>query len=497
MSGDTTAIIVGSVFGGILLIELIFYIIVHYFVLPNIQPLKEPPPHDDAHETFDRILNSLDKLETYEFETFFRGYFKFIPMEDIYEENFESFLAWVTYSKKLTDVDDVELAVVHSQKEKVYKRYNLTLKPGHNPGCEHCCMTYEDIPFIHRPLFVYVLAGLFDVVGGILYRSAGFRRLEYNGMEYWHHPGAIVTKQPYAPVPSAPAGAGANSNVPVAPDAPADTAAGDDEEVKTPMVLFHGITLGWMNYFTLVRALGADREVFLVDVDAIKMMSLVFEMPTPEKLCALVRQVLLRHKVERVHVVGHSFGSITAGWFVREFPNLITHLTLLDPVSLLLGLPDVAYSFLYRKPTTTMESIIYYVAASELTIAHVLRRHFWWYKNILWLEDLAPHIHIVVGLAGGDEVANATSVREYVLQVKKHRDGLREGSSNLDENFEEKVPAEDAAPDPELGQVEVVFWDGYSHGQCTACKVAMHEVHQTIKTIEKSSGSNKAQSVVS
>jgi len=458
---STVAITVCSVVGAIVLIELTFYIIVHYFVVPNIQPLKEPPPHVDSHETFNRILSSLDSLETYDFDTFFRGYFKFVPLEDIYQQNFRSFLAWVTFSKKLEDIDEEEMEIVDEQEQMVYNRYDFKLKEGHNPDCEHCCMTYEDIPFIHRPLIVYILAGLFDMVGGILYRSCGFRRMEYNGMEYWHHPGVIMAAQDYEAVGS---------------------------DAKTPMVLFHGITLGWMNYFALVRALGHEREVFLVDVDAIKMMSLVFEMPTPEKLCALVRQILLRHKVPRVHVVGHSFGSITAGWFVREFPNLTTHLTLLDPVSLLLGLPDVAYSFLYRKPTKLMESIIYYVAASELTIAHVLRRHFWWYKNILWLEDLAPHIHIVVGLAGGDEVANATSVREYVLQMKKKRDGERQAASELDANFEEK----EDKPDVELGHVEVLFWDGYSHGQCTACKTAIHEVHQVIKTIDKTSSLLKA-----
>lgn len=541
MAVSPAVIAVCGVIGVILLTEFIFYLIVHYLVLPNISALKVPPPHEDAHETFNRILSCLDKLETYDFDTFFRGYFKFAPMEDIYTENFRSFLAWVTYAKKIEDVTEEEMKVVDSQEQMIYDRYNIVLKKGHNPNCEHCCMTYEDIPFIHRPLIVYIMAGLFDMVGGILYRSCGFRRLEFEGMEYWHHPGVIAPtaaaansssdndvhaateqKHNYSAVDvklvdtegkensissatsvtntisatPTPTPVSASTSTTTSPSPIAANNAITNSSVKTPMVLFHGITLGWMNYFALVRALGQEREMFLIDVDAIKMMSLVFEMPTPEKLCLFVRKILHRHKIEKVHVLGHSFGSITAGWFVRAFPDLISNLTLLDPVSLLLGLPDVAYSFLYRKPTTFMESVIYYVAASELTIAHVLRRHFWWYKNILWLEDLAPHIHIIVGLAGSDEVANAASVREYVLQVKKQRDEERSRrSEKLNDQFEEKdknseiINVESTGNnnnrDVELGQIEVVFWDGYSHGQCTACKTAIEEVHCVIKTIEK------------
>lgn len=57
--------------------------------------------------------------------------------------------------------------------------------------------------------------------------------------------------------------------------------------------------------------------------------------------------------------MGHSFGSITAGWFVKANPERVSHMTLVDPVSLLLCLPDVGYTFLYRQPSTVMQWIIF------------------------------------------------------------------------------------------------------------------------------------------
>lgn len=41
-----------------------------------------------------------------------------------------------------------------------------------------------------------------------------------------------------------------------------------------------------------------------------------------------------------------------------------TQLILLDPVSLLLGLPDVCYNFLHKQPRSLMEYIVHYLGAT-------------------------------------------------------------------------------------------------------------------------------------
>jgi hypothetical protein len=51
----------------------------------------------------------------------------------------------------------------------------------------------------------------------------------------------------------------------------------------------------------------------------------------------------------------------------------VAQLILLDPVCVLLALPDVAYNFLYRRPRTLMETILYYGGSTEITIHHTLR----------------------------------------------------------------------------------------------------------------------------
>ena len=252
--------------------------------------------------------------------------------------------------KHLKDLSKNELkdvAHIVDYSAKLHPEY-YDMQSGYNPAVSHCRMTLEPLSVIHRPLLLYVIANLTEAVSNLLFLHwAGFQRLEVNGMKYWY-------KKPVL------------------------TSCGPE-----PMVFLHGITTGWMPYLSLVKALGRDRTMILVDVDAIKIKSLNFDMPTPVKFVENLNRILLMHRIDKLSIVGHSFGSITAGWFVRYFPEKVSHLTLVDPVSLLLGLPNVAYSFLYREPTTLMEWVIYLAAAREVTVAHALRRHFWWYNNAL------------------------------------------------------------------------------------------------------------------
>lgn len=68
-----------------------------------------------------------------------------------------------------------------------------------------------------------------------------------------------------------------------------------------------------------------------------------------------------------------------------------------------------------------MEWAIYSFASSEITVSHVMHRNFWWYNNMLWLEDLPAHIGVVVGVAGCDDINNAHTIFEYVRMCRELR----------------------------------------------------------------------------
>lgn len=72
-------------------------------------------------------------------------------------------------------------------------------------------------------------------------------------------------------------------------------------------------------YCHMIHALthmDSGRPCLLIDVDGIKIMSLSFNMHQPDVFPSQVKSVLDRHGIDKVSVVGHSFGSITAGEFI-------------------------------------------------------------------------------------------------------------------------------------------------------------------------------------
>lgn len=61
-------------------------------------------------------------------------------------------------------------------------------------------------------------------------------------------------------------------------------------------------------------------------------------------------------------------------------PQLVSQIGLMDPVSLLLFLPNVAKAFLH--PETMDDSIVkraLLIISREKGISYTLHRHFWWY----------------------------------------------------------------------------------------------------------------------
>lgn len=464
-----------------LLLEIGFFMIIHFFVLPSAQKLTKPQPyHGDMLQMMKRAADLVKQLHCYSFDKYLSGFCCGAKFEDIHLENWRSFLAWAMYTKHLPDLDakeleDLEIINEYAQKEHPVMR---TMKPGFNPAVKHCRMTMDPIPIIHRPLLMYVLIRLKESFTNTFFLSSmGFQFLEVEGQTYWYK--AQGSKDTNV----------SNTGV-----------SGTGSHGSEPMLFLHGISTGWGSYINMAIGMSQGRSIFLVDMDSVKLNSLVFKMPTPQQFSDKVIKILDRHHVDRVSVVGHSFGSITAGWFIRHYPERVSHLTLIDPVSMLLSFPEVAFSFLYRKPSTVMEWVIHIFAAREITISHTLRRNFWWYNNDLWLESIPAHIGVVVGLATGDEIINPKALEEYVGNCRATRIRQRE-SSNTDSNRTEALltkadsfselnsvghsaSSKTSAPG-EVAMIECLIWENFSHGQILCDSQSLDVLMATVRSNEK------------
>ena len=402
-----------------LIAEVAFAVFIFGVVNPRIQQLR-PPNHQPYRrgsplELVMQIVKLIKSLtQSYSFRRFCEGWFLGARIDDIKAGNVVSFLSWALFCDTPNGLSKENLDVVMTSVDIVQKELNHRFEEGYNAEVTHCRFTHEQIPFIHRPLAFHAIAAAAEGAANFPFlRLRGFSRRRVNGINYW-----IKTRS---------------------------------SSTKAPILLLHGICSGWFFYSSLISMLTCDRTVVMIETDSIKIKSLVLDMPSPEEFVTNVKSVMQIHNIKQFSVIGHSFGSIMAAWLVKLSPQIISHLTLLDPVSLLLALPDVAYNFIYRSPTTIMEHAIFFMASRELTISKMLHRDFYWYNNMLYLDDVPAHIGVIIGIAGKDEVLNPSALREYVINASK--------ASSSSHN-----------------RLHHLYWEDYSHGQCLISTSALKEI---------------------
>jgi pimeloyl-ACP methyl ester carboxylesterase len=196
-------------------------------------------------------------------------------------------------------------------------------------------------------------------------------------------------------------------------------------------VLFiHGIGIRLYPYTNFLRDLsragefGGDAGVGIIALEIMPVSSRITH-PTLEK-DAMVREVqaiVKHHGWSRFILVSHSYGSIISTHLLKSpvTAPLIGPMVLVDPVSFLLHLPDVAYNFTVREPVRANKHQLWYFGSKDIGVAHSLARRFFWSQNIVWKEDLGVEGEngeegrsVTVVLSGRDLIVDTEAVRQYL-----------------------------------------------------------------------------------
>lgn len=223
------------------------------------------------------------------------GFFLGAKVSDIRLGNMHSFLSWAMYSAHYESLSVQQRQIIQSTALRIGEETNVSFADGYNEDVYHIKMTLNPIAYVHRPFLLYLGSAVKNVFGDALLIYKGFKHGSLRGVTYWYKKGS--------------------------------------GEKETPLLFFHGITTGWVFYLPLVLNISGTRPVILIDLDTIKINSLCFDMPEEKAFVDATRDICTRHCGEGtpVSVVGHSFGTILAAWFLRAHPELVFHMTLLDP----------------------------------------------------------------------------------------------------------------------------------------------------------------------
>ena len=195
-------------------------------------------------------------------------------------------------------------------------------------------------------------------------------------------------------------------------------------------MFIHGIGIGLYPYTKFLNELNSTSGVESLDPDeqvgiiAIEIMPVSFRIThsalKQSDMCAEIDQILRKHlhPAQKFILVSHSYGTVISTHLLKapSVASRIGPVVLIDPVSILLHLPDVAYNFTRRQPSEANEWQLYYFASMDPGVSHTLSRHFFWNENVLWEKDMGGR-KVTVSLGGRDLIVNTEAVGKYLSNI--------------------------------------------------------------------------------
>ena len=222
---------------------------------------------------------------------------------------------------------------------------------------------------------------------------------------------------------------------------------------RKPIVFVHGIGIGLWTYVNFLMEINkaqrgsSDGEIGIIAFEIMPISSRITgEIPTQETLCEDILEIVDRHGWGNFELVSNSYGTVITTNLLRlhGIKSRISSIVLIDPVSILLHLPDVAYNFTRRRPRKANEHQLYYFASTDICVSNSLGRHFFWAENILWKEVLRD-FNVTVTLGGRDLISPTQAIGRYLAE---------------DEPGYERFLTEDESGDSEIDGWKNRAWKG-------------------------------------
>ncbi|KAI1135953.1 hypothetical protein F5Y05DRAFT_415549 [Hypoxylon sp. FL0543] len=352
--------------------------------IPNNRRLKEeakhPPPltREERRALFKRCWANVPDARRY-LQMWFLG----ADEGEIRRDNVRDFILWAFFDRwpgQESEEDDAELDEYIEDIEKLLGR---RLEPGRGKA-EGLRLTLDEVETRYRSVAWYLVIGLVDIVSHWKLTRNGFeyhaqspstmfsvipprlqnifthRSSASRGLSYWHRPHTATD--------------------------------------KLPVLFLHGIGVGLYTYVQFLARLnaesGGESGQGQIGIIAVEILPISFRITgAPLSRLEFLRQIatiLDAHGWDRFVLVSHSYGSALASHMLRseDLSYRIASAVFVDPVCILLHLPDVAYNFTRRKPRAANEWQLWYFASMDPGVAYCLGRFFFWKDNIVWKEEL-------------------------------------------------------------------------------------------------------------
>jgi pimeloyl-ACP methyl ester carboxylesterase len=348
------------------------------------------------------VLNSSPRMPRSAAE-WLEGWFLGTPLPCIRRDNAIEWFAWAWFTKYVDELTEAEQRLAQEMLEEWERRYHWKFPEGYDTDVKSMRINFDSITAWCLPLTYYVCIRVLHAATRHALRFFGFT---------FH---AATSKVPvgffHSPTSPAPGFLVRDGSPTLDPSSP-------------PIVFIHGLGVGIAPYVRFVGHLSRcrSREVFLVELPEIAQAGSETVL-SPDAMVEAITGMLSAFGHKKACFVAHSYGTFVLSWIQRARPDIVAKLVLIDPVSLLLVQPDVAFNFMYRRTNNSVLMNVVQFLRYELFSANVIMRHFYWHHNCLWKDELPQHCSVV--LSSRDDLLNAYEIRCY---LEEHQ---RSGSTDV------------------------------------------------------------------
>ncbi|KXH42254.1 hypothetical protein CSIM01_09006 [Colletotrichum simmondsii] len=376
------------------IIEIVFYFA--WFVpyrrrlqKPGLQP--EPLNQEERRRFFYQGLDHAPDVEQY-----IRKWHCNAQLGDIRRENVKDWLMWALFDKQGNPQEhDDELEEYIAETE---ERAGVNIKKGFGDATP-MRLSFDSITITHRSLMFYLTTGTLDFFATLVLFIRGFK--------FYRQPrNTFFSVFPWRPMTL------------FSPNESADPKLSyfcrpHTSETKRPILFMHGVGVGMLPYLLWLWSIPKDVGVLCIEILPVSS-RICPPLQTTKELVDGIDAIIKQQNYNDFVFVGNSFGTLFVSPLLQR-PDIaakINSIVLIDPVSLLLHLPAVAYNFTRRTPKWGNEWEIWFVATDPM-VAHTLARRFRWQDFILWTPQLQGKRTTVV-LGGEDCVTDPDAVASYV-----------------------------------------------------------------------------------
>ncbi len=446
--------------------ESVFFIFFIFFRRYLQRDAIHPPPRTKKQR---KALFARIRREVHDPDKFFSGWFRGANIEDIRREDVRLFLSWAFWDGKadMYGTDEKELDCYIGKVEQMLR---TPFKPGKGTA-KSLRLTLDPIEMECRTLLWYSLIMLADTVTHL--------KMTRNGFTYFKT--TSTSRGVFPPRPRALA---------AHPQSPAKSISywirPHTSKTRLPILYVHGIGIGLIPHVRFLRELDEvlnnnEKNDGEVGILAIEILQISTRITTPilrrEEFLQQITQVLDFNGYRKFVLASHSYGSVPATHILQHQPlaKRVVGTLFIDPVTVLLHMPDVAYNFTVRRPKTAAEWQLSYFASKDPGIAHTLGRHFFGLQNVLWrdriMELVQNGMKMTASLSSHDLIVDTQGVGMYLTEhivpdpvVKEDEDGRTKMELQVGEDAYGTAHQWKHRPWKGKG-LEVMWWEGLDHAQ--------------------------------